>query len=343
MPLEFGIFDHVDRSDLPLDEFYESRLKLVEAYDRAGIYGYHCAEHHSTPLGMSPSPSVYLSAIAQRTKRLHFGPLVYTLALYHPLRLAEEICMLDQMSRGRFFMGVGKGISPIEVGYYGYDYAKADRMFNESMTVIRQALTQQAVNFEGEFYTFKDVPFELAPYRKPHPKFWYGIISPQSAARAAQADMNFVANSPTKAVRSFTDAYRAAYQGKPGTEAPKMGMNRFLYVAETEKEAIEIARRAYKRWWASFMALWHKHNRPPVGVVYPPEIDGQIQDSRAVVGTPEQVTETLRGQLTESGANYLVVRFAYGDLTLSESLNSLDLFQRRVMPALRESVREAAE
>ena len=63
MALEFGIFDHVDRNDLPLNEFYEDRLKLIEAYDRAGFYGYHCAEHHFTPLGMSPSPSVYLSAV----------------------------------------------------------------------------------------------------------------------------------------------------------------------------------------------------------------------------------------------------------------------------------------
>ena len=131
MPLEFGIFDHVDRHDQPLSDFYEDRLKLIEAYDRAGIYGYHCAEHHSTPLGMAPSPSVYLAAVGQRTRRLRFGPLVYTLALYHPLRLAEEICMLDQMSRGRFLLGIGKGISPIEVGYYGVDYKNADKMFAE--------------------------------------------------------------------------------------------------------------------------------------------------------------------------------------------------------------------
>jgi alkanesulfonate monooxygenase SsuD/methylene tetrahydromethanopterin reductase-like flavin-dependent oxidoreductase (luciferase family) len=343
MSLEFGVFDHVDRYDAPLNEFYENRLKLIEAYDRAGIYGYHCAEHHSTPLGMAPSPSVYLSAIAQRTKRLHFGPMVYTLALYHPLRLAEEICMLDQMSRGRLMVGVGKGISPIEVGYYGVDYAKADRMFAEAMTVIRQALTQKVVNFEGEFYTFKDVPFELEPYQKPHPTFWYGVISPDSAARCARAHMNFIANTFTKPVRAFVDSYRAAHKQQPNLQAPKLGMNRFLMVGETEREALEIARRAYRRWWASFMALWHKHNRPPIGVTYPPEIDAQIEDSRAVVGTPEQVTERLRAQLAESGANYLVVRFAYGDLTLAESLRSLDLFQRHVMPALRESVAVAAE
>ena len=77
------------------------RLKIVEAYDRAGFYGYHVAEHHATPLGMAASPGVFLAAVAQRTQALRFGPLVYPLPLYHPLRLIEEICMLDQMSGGR--------------------------------------------------------------------------------------------------------------------------------------------------------------------------------------------------------------------------------------------------
>ena len=73
--MEFGIFDHLDRNNLPLNEYYEARLKLIEAYERAGFYAYHVAEHHSTPIGLAPSPSVFLSAIAQRTKRLRFGPM----------------------------------------------------------------------------------------------------------------------------------------------------------------------------------------------------------------------------------------------------------------------------
>ena len=129
MPLEFGVFDHVDRNARPLAEFYEDRLKLIEAYDRAGFYGYHCAEHHSRRSAWRPRPACTSPSVAQRTKRLRFGPLVYTLALYHPLRVAEEICMLDQMSRGRYLVGVGKGVSPIEIGYYGVDTAKAEKIF----------------------------------------------------------------------------------------------------------------------------------------------------------------------------------------------------------------------
>src|ERR1041384_6327773 len=119
--MQFGVFDHLDRNDLPLADYYEARLKIIEAYDRAGFYAYHVAEHHSTPIGLAPSPSVFLAAVAQRTTRLRFGPMVYALPLYHPIRMIEEICMLDQMSGGRLQFGVGKGISPIEVAYYGLD------------------------------------------------------------------------------------------------------------------------------------------------------------------------------------------------------------------------------
>src|ERR1700729_2464656 len=94
---KIGVFDHVDKNDLPGTQFYEARLKLIEIYDRAGFYAYHCAEHHLAPIGMVPSPSVFLAAVVQRTKRLRFGPLVYVLPSYHPLRLLEEICLLDQM------------------------------------------------------------------------------------------------------------------------------------------------------------------------------------------------------------------------------------------------------
>ena len=133
MGLEFGVFDHVDRYDLPLTQFYEDRFKLLEAYDRAGFYGYHVAEHHSTPLGMSPSPSVYLAgrrathqAAALRPAGLHAGALPSAAAGRRNLHARPD-------EPRPLLIGVGKGISPIEVGYYGVDYAKADRMFTEAM------------------------------------------------------------------------------------------------------------------------------------------------------------------------------------------------------------------
>src|SRR5713226_8473285 len=145
--MEFGIFDHLDRYDVPLAEYYEARLQLIELYDSAGFYAYHLAEHHSTPLGMAPSPSVFLAAVAQRTKRLRFGPMVYALPLYHPLRLIEEICMLDHMSGGRLDIGFGRGSSPSELSYYGQDPDKAQKIYAEALELVIKGLTQRSLTF----------------------------------------------------------------------------------------------------------------------------------------------------------------------------------------------------
>ena len=88
--MKFGVFDHLDDAGVPLGELYAGRLKLAEAYERAGFHAYHLAEHHGTPLGCAASPGLFLAAMAQRTTRLRFGPMVYLLPFYHPLRLIEE-------------------------------------------------------------------------------------------------------------------------------------------------------------------------------------------------------------------------------------------------------------
>ena len=139
--MEFGVFDHLDRYGGALADYYEDRLRIVEAYDRAGFYAYHLAEHHSTPLGMAPSPSVFLSAVAQRTSKLRFGPLVWAMPLHHPLRLIEEICMLDQLSGGRLEIGFGRGSVPFEISYYGQNAEERQQIYAERLELILKAFT----------------------------------------------------------------------------------------------------------------------------------------------------------------------------------------------------------
>src|SRR5262249_57311186 len=163
------VLDHTDRGTVPLAEHYEDRLKLVEAYERLGFYGYHIAEHHTTPLGMASSPTVFLAAAAQRTRRLRFGALVYPLPMYHPLRLAEEICMLDHLSGGRLEVGIGRGVSPYELVHYGIDPARSRDEYFGSFAVIMKALTGPTLDHEGKFYQFPDVPIQIPPLHRPPP------------------------------------------------------------------------------------------------------------------------------------------------------------------------------
>lgn len=96
--MQFGVFDQNDWSGRPIVEQYEERLSLAALYEESGFYCYHMSEHHGTPLSTTPSPSVFLAALSQRTTRLRFGPLVFLLPGYNPLRLIEEIGMLDNLS-----------------------------------------------------------------------------------------------------------------------------------------------------------------------------------------------------------------------------------------------------
>src|SRR5580698_10273869 len=164
--MKFGVFDHMDDAGVPHGELFAGRLRLAEAYDRSGFYGYHLAEHHGTPIGCAASPGIFLAALAQRTEKLRFGPLVYLLPFYHPLRLIEEICMLDQMSGGRFQLGIGRGVSPIEVGYFAVDPEERSERFREALALLRMGLTQKTLDFVGKHYTFRNVPMELEPLQK---------------------------------------------------------------------------------------------------------------------------------------------------------------------------------
>jgi alkanesulfonate monooxygenase SsuD/methylene tetrahydromethanopterin reductase-like flavin-dependent oxidoreductase (luciferase family) len=343
--MRLGVFDHMDRGAGPLDRLFSDRMRLIQAYDRAGLYGYHVAEHHATPLGVAPSPGVWLAAIAQATTRLRFGPLVYLLPLYHPLKLLEEICMLDQMSGGRLMLGVGRGISPIELRYYGIDPAVAPAMYQEALEVILRGLQCEELTFEGKFYQFRDVPMEMTPFQRPHPPLWYGIGRLDAVPWAVQHRVNVVGNVAGPRMRPLTDRYRAewAAAGHAAADLPLMGVGRHVVVGETDREALEIARTGYGKWRESFLKLWRKHNMqlPNPNAVFPETFEEAEAEGRAVAGRPEKVRDYLQRTIDDGGMNYLLCRFAFGDIAADAALHSIDLFTRQVMPDLREARVEA--
>jgi alkanesulfonate monooxygenase SsuD/methylene tetrahydromethanopterin reductase-like flavin-dependent oxidoreductase (luciferase family) len=336
--MKFGIFDHLDDPGLPLDEAYEMRLKLIEAYDKAGFYAYHLAEHHATPLGTGPSPSVFLAAVAQRTRQLRFGPLVYPLPFYHPIRLIEEICMLDHLSGGRFQLGVGKAVSPIELRFYGVDPERASAIYVEMLDVVLRGLATGEVEGPAGIYTLPHVAMTLRPKQQPHPPLWYGIMSPESAFWAAKYDMNIVTLAPAPVARAITDRYRQEWTalGKSTATMPLLGVERQIVVADSDELAMAIARRAYQRWHRAFVYLWSLHGLGHIpNHLYPPEFEDAQRAGMAVAGSPPVVRDYIVRHMEESGANYLVGAFAFGDMTLDEALRSVELFAGEIMPALR--------
>ncbi len=341
LEMEFGIFDHLDHTGAPLPDFYEDRLKIAEAYDRAGFYAYHLAEHHATPLGMAPSPNVFLAALAQRTKRLRFGPMVFVVPLYHPLRLISEICMLDQMSGGRLELSFGRGASPIELEYFGADPKQAQDIYNEAVEVILTGLSHKTLSFHGKHFNFDNVPMALGPLQTPHPPIWYGAHAPDSAARAARKALNIINLDPTAHIRETVASYRKAWQDAKGSAPlPKIGLGRFIVVADTDAQAMRLASRAYRPWFDSFIHLSRLRGRAQTHP-RPEEFEPLMERGQGIAGSPATVRKLLAAQIAETGCNYVVGQFAFGDMTRDEALRSIELFARDVMPALQE-IREPA-
>ncbi len=338
MALQFGIFDHLDDNGIPLADLFETRLKLVEQYDRAGFRSYHIAEHHSTPLGMAPSPSVFLAAVAQRSERLRFGPLLYVTPMYHPLRIAEEVVMLDHMSHGRLELGLGRGASPIEIATFDVDPESAPAMNREATEVILKALTSDILDHEGKFYRFKNVRIAARPLQKPIPPLWFAPIEPSRAADAARIKGNKVTLIPNAGVKALTDAYRAAWlgQGNSAADIPLLGVFRHVVVADTDAKARDLIRGAYRKWRHHMAFLWEWGGIPfPIGTVYPDEFEALEAMKMGVAGSPETVRRYITDAVEQTGINYFVSDMIFGSLPYEAASHSVDLFAKEVMPAFR--------
>ena len=334
--MKFGVFDHLDDAGVPHGALYADRLQFAEALDRGGFHAYHLAEHHGTPIGTAASPGIFLAALAQRTKKLRFGPMVYLLPFYHPLRLIEEVCMLDQMSGGRFELGVGRGVSPFETANYSLDFAQTQAMYHEAFQVLLQGLDTDELTFAGKFYRFDKVPILVHPVQRPHPPLWYGVSIPENADWPAQNDINVISLAPPQAVRPIFDRYRSTRRdlGKP--DSTLYGVGRHVVVAETDAKALDIARRAYPKWRTNFFWLFERHGAAPrVGALYPGTFDEVQALGTAIAGSPETVRNFVRADSEATGANYFAPWLAFGDMALPEILQSVELFASEVMPAFR--------
>jgi len=324
--MRFGVFDHIDQSGADFETIYADRLALAEAYDQAGFHALHIAEHHGSPLGLAPSPNVFLAAVAARTRRLRFGALVNTLPLYEPLRLIEEFGMLDRMSGGRLEIGVGRGVVPFETAFFGLTHLDTPPRFEEALEILLLGLRSERLTYEGRFWTYRGVPMTIPPVQRPHPPLWYGVGRPEHGPWTAARGMNIVANAEAEQIVRIFEAYREAN----GRETAKLGFARHLVLAEDAAEAERLAAPAYDRWRASLAKLWRDNGADPIR--FPKDYGEAKARGLALAGAPAAIRDELARQFEASTANYFLCRFAFGDLPPSAARRSLDLFVEQVAP-----------
>ena len=342
MTIEFGIFDHLDMRAEPLSKTYAERITFVQAAEAAGFRGYHLAEHHGTPLGAAPSPGIFLAALAQATSSIRIGPLVYLVPLYIPLRLIEEICMLDNLSKGRLEVGLGRGVSPIEVAFFGVDPDDAMEMFIEGVDLIIKGLNCTRLTFKGKHYQYKDVPMAVQAEQSPLP-LWSASMSPGGQAEAARRGMHTISLGPTEGIHQASENYRAEWNASKddplrpagGHEQPFIGAWRLVYVNEDERKAEAVARQAYDDWFKKLHKLWVENNvaAPHLGPIS--KFETAVNIGMMVHGSASRVTDELARQVEITGVNYLALQPAFGDIGHDEEMRSLDRFATNVMPQLK--------
>jgi alkanesulfonate monooxygenase SsuD/methylene tetrahydromethanopterin reductase-like flavin-dependent oxidoreductase (luciferase family) len=325
--MKFGIFDHIDANGSPIAEQYAERLRLVERYEALGYYCYHLTEHHATDLGMASSPSVFLAAVAQRTSTIKLGTLVYLLPLHHPLRLLEEIGMLDQLSGGRFQLGVGRGGQPAEHSRFGLAEADLAPMFDEALALVEEGLGGTIRAHKGAYYDLPDVELRIRPLQRP--PLWYGTGSPHRNQWAAERSVNLLTLVPNARGREINDDYREKL-AKLGKPEPFIGQARQMVVAPTDAEAEAIAERAWQRFAVSFNWLLTWLGRDPFPI--PQTFAAAAAAGLAFAGSPDAVRQFVERARDEAGSNYLALELAFGDITEAEAGQSAELFAREVAP-----------
>ncbi|MSQ19795.1 MAG: LLM class flavin-dependent oxidoreductase [Betaproteobacteria bacterium] len=343
--MRFGIFDYIDRRAESIPRTYDERMVLIQAAEAAGFYGYHVTEHHATPLSATPSPAVFLAAAARETTRIRLGALLFLLPLYHPYRLLEELLMLDNLSRGRLDIGLGRGISPFEFAALGQDIKVSDRVYAERLEIVWQGLWGKRIDHHGEHYQIANAPLPMDWVQRPHPPLWYGLRNgPDGSLLPARRGMNVVTlgndERATQAITRFLAAWPtfAVERRETGSivDAPMIGLVRGMFIADTDAEAERLARPAYRAWFDNLMWLWKENNAFP-GIPLSQNFDESIRDGSLVVGSPDTVRRKFLAQANRCGHNYLVLKLAFGCFTHAQEMHSLELFRREVMPALLEA------
>ena len=339
MRIEFGIWDHFERrASVPVADQYHQKIELLRAAEQLGFYGYLVAEHHLSPLDLAPSPSIFLAALAQATRTLRVGSLVHVLPLYHPVRLVQELCMLDQISRGRLDVGIGRGVRSVEHEWFGFSPEESRRRNDEIRAILVGAMTTGIIGGSGPYYEIPEAPLDVLPVQRPYPPFWYA----GGTDFAGRHGLNFVTRSVDEVARYWTLVAEHADSPErlnPHVAEPLAGITRHMVIRPTDAEAIAVARRAWPVYQRNFEATSLRMPNGQVARARVDEFDAVLAENRnLLVGSPETVSHTLHewvGRLEGAPSFYFAPAVQWGDITSAEALTSLNLFATDVMPTLR--------
>ncbi len=298
----------------PLERVYERALQRIDIMDKSGYDAVWLAEHHFTDYSICPSVHMMGVHIAARTENLRIGTAVSLAALYHPLRLAEEVAMLDVLTGGRVNWGAGRGFDPTEFATFGIPPAESKFRFREAVEIVLAAWQNETVSWRSENWNFENVEVLPKPAQKPHPPVWMAAGSPDAVQWSGESGHDIMLGphgsfATVEANRQiFFNALEAKGHPTSGREIP---MARLIAVAPSDEEAAKIASRG-AAWMIATYKNVSKGTANPIATV---EVGGVVRELDPVEryleeviiwGTPARVTEQLRRLEVEMHLDYLM-------------------------------------
>ncbi len=325
--MKFSLFFNFDAlPELDTPSLLAQIEEQVIAADRLGFAAIYLAEHHFTEYGRMPAPLTLLARLSALTEHIDLGVAVVEAPYYHPLRLAEEAALLDRLSGGRLRLGIGSGAAnkPLEFARFGIPLEEKGPRTLEITEIVRQALSGNLVNFDGEFFSYQDVALALEPVRPAGELLWMAA-SRRSIDYAGRHAMPLLLPRPVpeSTIEELIGGYRATL---PADSPGYIAALRFVFVGETTAEALAMAQRTFQR-YAKYDAAtdWD-------GATSGAEYERLCAHLKFIAGTPDEVEAQLRLWIADLGVDEIICQMYAAGTRCEDALRSMMIFARDVMP-----------
>lgn len=326
--MKFGVLQFFSWPErrVPLETVYERAFQRIDIMDRGGYDCVWLAEHHFTSFSICPSVHLMATHIATRTRNLRIGTAISLVPFYHPLRLAEEVALLDILSGGRVNWGAGRGYQQGEFDAFGVSPRESYDIFREHVEVVLRAWTEERVTYQGRYVEIHDVEVLPKPRQQPHPPVWLAASSAEAMTWAARRgfDIMLDPHSTHRDIGRKREFYRTVLEENGHTVTGRqIPMARLVAVAETRAEAEETARRG-ARWTVSSHAQsrhrfaqtgsrLNRERRDLSAMAAIEGLEGQAQDpverylnGIILYGTPAEVIDEIERLKEEMFLDYLL-------------------------------------
>jgi alkanesulfonate monooxygenase SsuD/methylene tetrahydromethanopterin reductase-like flavin-dependent oxidoreductase (luciferase family) len=335
--MKFGIFvfgdnpPDIGRSN---QKYYEEVLTMAEWAEELGFDSFWLGEHHFYWYGTCVSPPMIIAALAQRTKKIRLGPAISVLPFHHPLIVAEEYALADNLCGGRLNFAIGSGFSPLEYKTFGMSMEEARERYWEACDVILKAWQQEEFSHQGKFYQIENFSLWMKPVQKPMPPTWVAASSDETLIKAgelgfATMGIPFVRSDNILGVKAKNDLFKESYFRAGHKEDPDIIVALHVCLQGSEEDAVKLARPHFAR-----VVDYLKTSRRPGAKV--PDFDIIKNEKLALFTNPENAISILKDYET-IGVTHVICMVNFGGLPMPDVRRTLELMSKEVFPNFSES------